>query len=463
VEVWVDALGELASVGDTETWWDTAAVVPTLISVDDTPLLGLPGGVTAVGDAWSTPGWRAARATDASDPWAVLGQVAGLALPQGVGLTAGGGLTVAGLEWMGARVYDPAARGFLSTDPLAPVTGAAWSGNPYSYAGNDPLHTLDPLGLRPATDADLDAYAHANQGAFAAVGEWWGDNWEYVVAGAAIVAGVALMFTGVGGPAGIALMAASGALLSGGISVASQKATTGEVDWRQAGIDTAIGGATGALGAGAGAVLPKLAPLVSRAGSAITSGASRAGTALTRLGGRAGSYAVRAGKSALDLSVRAATSQAGMRTITNGAVGGIGNTGTYTVTTLAHGESPTLRGAGAAFTGGFVSGAISSHAGAVAEPLESAGLKFLTQAAVGGGGSAAGGGVDRALTGQEQSWNDFVIDAVGGAGLAFFPGADGLAQAPTMGDHLFAATGGQHASWIVDSTEFVLEETGIIG
>lgn len=73
------------------------------------------------------------------------------------------------------------------------------------------------------------------------------------------------------------------------------------------------------------------------------------------------------------------------------------------------------------------------------------------------------GGVDRALAGQEQSWTDFVIDGVGGAGPAFFPGADGLAQAPTMGDHLFAATGGQHASGIVDSTEFVLEETGVIG
>ena len=63
------------------------------------------------------------------------------------------------------------------------------------------------------------------------------------------------MFTGVGGPAGIALMAASGALLSGGISVASQKATTGEVDWRQAGIDTAAGALGGGPGAGAGAAV----------------------------------------------------------------------------------------------------------------------------------------------------------------------------------------------------------------
>lgn len=40
-----------------------------------------------------------------------------------MGLTADGGITVAGLEWMGARAYDPVAREFLSVDPLAPVTG----------------------------------------------------------------------------------------------------------------------------------------------------------------------------------------------------------------------------------------------------------------------------------------------------------------------------------------------------
>ncbi|WP_461963405.1 RHS repeat-associated core domain-containing protein [Curtobacterium sp. 24E2] len=174
-----------------------------------------------------------------------------MGLPAGVALTGSGGVSVAGLEWLGARVYDPAVRGFLSVDPLAPILGAAWSGNPYSYAGNDPLQAVDPLGLRPATDKDLQAYRDANQGAIAAAGSWWNDNWEYVAAGAAIGLGVALMFTGVGGPAGIALMAASGALLSGGVSVASQKAQTGKVDWGRVGVDTAVGGVLGAAGGGA--------------------------------------------------------------------------------------------------------------------------------------------------------------------------------------------------------------------
>ena len=120
------------------------------------------GPVTGVGSPWTSPGWRTARSADgaATDPWA-LG--ASTDLPGALGIGAAGELTVGGLEWLGARVYDPASRGFLSVDPLDPVPGAGWAGNPYSYAGNDPLHALDPLGLRPVTDAELKAYAAAHQ------------------------------------------------------------------------------------------------------------------------------------------------------------------------------------------------------------------------------------------------------------------------------------------------------------
>jgi hypothetical protein len=56
----------------------------------------------------------------------------------------------------------------------------------------------------------------------------------------------------VGGPVGLVLIgAASGALISGGVSIASQKATTGTVNWGQAGRDALIGGAAGAVGGGA--------------------------------------------------------------------------------------------------------------------------------------------------------------------------------------------------------------------
>ena len=35
------------------------------------------------------------------------------------------------------------------------MPGTAYAANPYHYAGNDPVNALDPLGLRPLTDADL--------------------------------------------------------------------------------------------------------------------------------------------------------------------------------------------------------------------------------------------------------------------------------------------------------------------
>ena len=45
--------------------------------------------------------------------------------------------------------YSPDTRGFLSPDPLPGVPGTAWSGNPYHYAGNDPVGHADPLGPAP--------------------------------------------------------------------------------------------------------------------------------------------------------------------------------------------------------------------------------------------------------------------------------------------------------------------------
>jgi len=47
-----------------------------------------------------------------------------------------------GLIYMRARVYDPETAQFLSRDPLAAI-----SGEPYSYAGDNPLNRSDPTGL----------------------------------------------------------------------------------------------------------------------------------------------------------------------------------------------------------------------------------------------------------------------------------------------------------------------------
>jgi RHS repeat-associated protein len=251
-ELRVDALGELAGIDGSELWWDTASPFPALAGINGGQVLLLPGGVTGFGESWLAPGWRAARSTDEADPWAVIGAPAispaapggtpaggasGLVgmLPAGITLTGNGGLDIAGLEWLGARAYDPATRGFLSTDPLDPVLGAGWDGNRYAYAGNNPLNTTDPTGLRPLTDKELKAYDGSSRGAVATAGNWLGDNWEFFAGGAMVIAGGALIATGVGGPAGMMLVAA-------GADTIIQKATTGKVDVGQVVLSGALGG-----------------------------------------------------------------------------------------------------------------------------------------------------------------------------------------------------------------------------
>ena len=258
-ELVVDALGELAAVNGTSLLWDSASAVPSLAQVGSRSVVQFAGATGMAGDdrpEWMAPSWRERGA--GSDPWAAPTSVA-----TGGGLRVGalGSVQVAGLEWMQARVYDPATRGFLSTDPLDGVPGAAWAGNPYSFAGNDPVGMSDPLGLRPVTDAELQGYRDAHQGALAraghAVAGWWNDNWEYVAGGALLVAGVAVAATGIGGPIGAGMIA--GGLMMAGGSVVSQKVQDGTVDWGRVVVDGAIGavagGAAGAVFSGASALL----------------------------------------------------------------------------------------------------------------------------------------------------------------------------------------------------------------
>jgi hypothetical protein len=157
------------------------------------------------------------------------------------------------------------------------VPGAGWAGNPYAYAGNDPLHALDPTGLRPATDADLKAYAAAHQGMVHAVGHWLSDNWEYVAGGAMVIAGGVLIATGAGSALGMMLVSA-------GADTIIQKATTGHVDWKE----TAVAGVAGGIG-GAG--------LAARAGltgikAAVAAGAFSGGAG----GGLTSGYAYMSGR-----------------------------------------------------------------------------------------------------------------------------------------------------------------------
>ena len=215
--------------------------------------------------------------------------------------------------WLGARLYDPSTRGFLSTDPLESTTGAGWASNPYSYAGNDPVHQIDPLGLSPVSAEELQAYNEGKQSqniwnkaksfghsmlegakntmssigqGLKTAGKWVGEHWEVIAGVAVAAAGVGLMFTGVGGPAGLALMALSGGMISGGASMASQELTEGKTDWSTVGKDSLVGALSGGLGAGSGAFIAmktagKTLSLGARATIGAGSGAAEGATSST--------------------------------------------------------------------------------------------------------------------------------------------------------------------------------------
>jgi len=286
----VDGLGDLVEVDGIPLLWDTADGTPRALRVGSTDVFRAPGALAGIDGEWIVGGWRDARSAAADEPWAALRAVQALG-GGAVSITPGGDLAIAGLEWMGARAYDPATRGFLTTDPLEAPVGAVWGTNPYSYAGNDPLHATDPLGLRPVTDAELTAYGEARQGALANAADWVGDNWDVILAGAVVAAGVALMFTGVGGPVGMVLIgAASGALISGGSSYISQKVTTGTVDWGKVVTDSAVGALAGGVGGGVAGSLargPIAARVTAMAGDDVSRGAQVAYNVLGNSTGRA--------------------------------------------------------------------------------------------------------------------------------------------------------------------------------
>ncbi|QIK63856.1 hypothetical protein G7068_12125 [Leucobacter viscericola] len=179
-KVWMDVMGELAELDGEEVVWDAASGDPTPLKVGDAPVFRFPGSVTGAGETVFGSGWRMGRGSGVADPWdvAVLGTAgAGLAnigavdgnavaggdpllerlQSTGISITPHGSLTFNGLEHLGARLYQPGTHAFLTTDPLPAVIGAGWAGNPYAYAGNDPVGMLDPAGLTPEPDSEFKA------------------------------------------------------------------------------------------------------------------------------------------------------------------------------------------------------------------------------------------------------------------------------------------------------------------
>jgi RHS repeat-associated protein len=220
---------------------------------------------------------------------------------EGVGLGHRGELTVDGLVFMGARVYDPWTRSFLSHDPLPPVPGENGAyASPYSYGWCDPVNFVDPSGRQPVTVEEFEAWKEKQEtnrferAAQAMIDDPWG---TLAMVGV-IAVGAVLVASGVGtaigagiligaaasatmglatdnfSPRSVAIGGAFGAVTGGGVggamaagfgeSVVSQVVVDGrgfdDVDWGQA----ALGGATGGLIAGGAAGAGRLASGASR-------------------------------------------------------------------------------------------------------------------------------------------------------------------------------------------------------
>ena len=258
----VNALGDLVDVDGMALHWDRAGGIAALRWYDGTSVLGHPQPFATVARDGTptllTPDRAGTVAGRPLDPWGAgppeagpAGAAEGAGAEAGFGLGYRGELELDGLIWLRNRAYDPTTRSFLSPDPLPGVPGRPNASHPYHYAGNDPIGAVDPLGLRPMTEADLAAYREAVSGtglldhasdAWDATTEWVGDNWEYLAAGALVLAGGFLLITGVG-------VVLGGAMLAGGMSIGSQRGLTGEVDWGRVGVDMVIGGASAGVGA----------------------------------------------------------------------------------------------------------------------------------------------------------------------------------------------------------------------
>lgn len=234
--VTVDALGELAEVDGTPFMWDTADPFGRLVSIGSSAVIGddRPWAVAGPGGAatWAAADWQGSVGGPTADVWG--------AASRGPRLGYRCELEVDGLVWLRNRAYEPASRSFLSVDPLAALPGTPYAGNPYHYAGNDPTNSLDPLGLRPLTDADLQGFREQKgRGGWAGVTKWVQNNWEYVAGGVLVIGGLAVLAIPAITTAGVVAVAVLGSALFGaGWSILEQR-LQGAVNWRKVGIDTA--------------------------------------------------------------------------------------------------------------------------------------------------------------------------------------------------------------------------------
>ena len=275
VRMVTDVTGELAQVAGVNgvsvpLLWEPDAAIPQILGAGGMPAPGSDGGFSQVGiaggfDPWAVPsilgsapdaqgmnipGLPRTPSADDSGVWESM-------LPAGFSFTGAGSVRVAGLDVMGARVFDGASKRFLSTDPLAQVPGTGFFADVYAFCGNNPVGLMDPWGLKPMSPDEFQKYSQEQYDKF-----WKGvrNVGEWVLAGTMIVVGAALSIISYAGPIGAILGgAAGGALLGMGTEMLIQKIEgREELDGGAILREGAIGAVSGAAGGGAGAAMKSI-------------------------------------------------------------------------------------------------------------------------------------------------------------------------------------------------------------
>ena len=256
--------------------WDPTSSAPHLLGAGSIPVAGADGGFSQAAvpggfDPWSVPGVpntgvgfgalsapglgtisaTGAAASQSPGLPSALGApgvsgasalLTSVGLPEGVSFTGSGTLAVGGLALMGARVFDPSSKKFLSQDPLPPIVGAGWFADSYSFLGHDPVGMIDPWGTQPVSQNEFKKYTREQRM----------ENWKTALTVVATVATVASIF--VTGPVGLIALGALAGAAGGAASSMKMKADGSGIDWGAAGKGALKGGVTGALTAGAGKV-----------------------------------------------------------------------------------------------------------------------------------------------------------------------------------------------------------------
>ena len=320
--------------------WSVPGVPNTGVGFGALSTPGL-GGISATGAVASqTPGLPSALgAPGVSGASALLTSVG---LPEGVSFTGSGTLAVSGLALMGARVFDPSSKKFLSQDPLPPIVGAGWFADSYSFLGHDPIGMIDPWGTRPMTAQEYKNYQK----------EQTVKTWLNIAGTALTVVSIVTAFIPAVGPAvTLGLNVAAGAIY--GAADAYKVNADGSTNWGSTLKGAAWGGGIALATAG----LSK-AFTATRVAGAVSNFNSKLASSVA---GRSGL----ANKAAIGITnvTEKLGSETGSKYVASALGGGASNAASNTLTYLKDSENPTIGGALTTAGVSFGTGAVSNLGG----------------------------------------------------------------------------------------------------